>query len=429
MYTRRCFLKSSFTAAGGATLAVLTRSCLNSGSSKKRNNAKHSHNFTALLDQYRSELLESVVPFWMKHGIDWENGGICTCLSDEGKVLSQDKYMWSQLRAIWTFSALYNKIERRKEWLDIAQHIFEFARKYGRDEHGHWIFSVSKDGKPLKGATSIYADGFAINGFTELAKANGNQEAIRLARETYTNVRERLSHPGSYPTEPLPIPPGAKAHGISMIFGMIFHELGQYLNDRQIIQAGLDHADQVMTVFRRPERKRLYEFVKLDNTLFDTPPGRTIVPGHAIEAMWFMIHIYRQTHNQERIRQAVDCIRWNIELGWDAEHGGILLARDAEGSFWADKWNTKIWWPHTEALYALLLSYSITREPWCMEWFKRVHDYSFSHFPVSHYGEWFQRFDRYGKKINNISAMPVKDPFHLARSLINCIGVLKQLAS
>jgi N-acylglucosamine 2-epimerase len=146
--------------------------------------------------------------------------------------------------------------------------------------------------------------------------------------------------------------------------------------------------------------------------------------------MWFMIHIYRQSGNQKLIRQAIDCIRWHIELGWDTEcGGGILLARDAEGSFWADKWDTKIWWPHTEALYALLLAYSITHEHWCLEWLKKVHDYAFTHFPVPRYGEWYQRFDRYGKKINNIAAMPVKDPYHLARSLIYCTGVLKQLSS
>ncbi len=384
--------------------------------------------FKNLVKIYRSELLDSVVPFWLKYAVDWENGGICTCLSDEGDVLSQDKYMWSQLRAIWTFSALYNRIEKRKEWLEVALHIFEFVKKYGRDNMSRWIYSVNKEGTPLKGATSIYTDGFAINGFTELAKATGSQEVIQLALDTYYNVQKRLAEPGSYPTDPLPIPPNAKAQGISMIFSIVFSELGQYLNDRDILRTGFEHAEQVMNVFLQPEKQRLYEFVKSDNMLLETQPGLTIVPGHAIESMWFMIHIYQQLNDQNRIRQAVDCISWHIELGWDAEYGGILLARDAEGSFWEDKWDTKLWWVHTEALYALLLAYSITDEKWCLDWFKRVHDYAFSHYPVPHYGEWYQRLDRHGNHISNIADLPVKDPFHLARSLINCIGVLEKLA-
>ncbi len=386
--------------------------------------------FSSLLNQYRSELLDRVVPFWLNYGIDWKNGGICTCISDDGRVLSDDKYMWSQLRAIWTFSALYNRIEHRQEWLDVALNIYNFVKKYGRDETGNWVFHVARDGKTLEGATSIYGDGFAIYGLTELARATGDAEAIRLARETYANVRRRLAQPGSYGTAPLPIPPGAQAHGIAMIFSHVFHELGCYLNDPSVVASGVELANQVMDVFRRPEQRRVFEFAKLDGSLLDVPPGRTVNPGHVLESMWFMIHIYRRPNDTAhqsaaRIRQAIDTIRWHIELGWDAEYGGIVLARDAEGSRWEQFPDSKIWWVHTEALYALLLAYSISKEQWCADWFQRVHDYSFSHFPVPHYGEWVQNLDRYGKKFDAVVGLPVKDPFHLARSLINCIELLQ----
>ena len=137
--------------------------------------------FVDLLALYRAELLERVVPFWLNNAVDWGNGGILTCISDEGRVLSEDKYMWSQLRAIWTFSALYNKIEPRGEWLDVARHIFDFARRHGRDEQGQWVFCVDQNGRVLQGATSIYADGFALYGLTELARATDDQEVIDLA--------------------------------------------------------------------------------------------------------------------------------------------------------------------------------------------------------------------------------------------------------
>ena len=383
--------------------------------------------FSVLLKQYRAELLDRTIPFWMKYGVDWKNGGICTCISDDGRVLSDDKYMWSQLRAIWTFSALWNKIERRQEWLDVALNIYNFVKQYGRDENGNWVFLIDKNGKHLQGATSIYADGFAIYGLTELARATGNQEVLQLARETYANVQRRLAQPGSYGTAPLPIPPGAKAHGISMIFSLVFTELGELLNDSAILHAGLDHANQVMSVFLRPEQERLYEFARLDDTLLDVPPGRVVNPGHAIESMWFMIHILQRVNDHARIRQAIDAIKWHIELGWDEEYGGIFLARDAEGSFWENKWDTKIWWPHTEALYALLLAYSISKEQWCLAWFQRVHDYAFAHFPVPQSGEWIQNLDRQGRKLEATIALPVKDPFHLSRALIYSVGVLEQM--
>ena len=286
-------------------------------------------NFNEFHQLYRAELLERTIPFWLKYGIDWQHGGICTCISDDGRVLSGDKYVWSQLRAIWTFSALYNQIERKPEYLDAATHIFNFIKHYGRNERGErseWYFCLDQNGQPLfDGATSIYCDGFAIYGFTEFARATGNQEAIDLAHQTYDNVQPRLAQPGSYQTHPLPIPAGAKAHGISMIFASAFGELGDYLNDRAITNAALDHADQVMDVFRRPADRRLYEFVNLDNSPLKSPPGRVVNPGHVIESMWFMIHLFQRENDQARIQQAIETIRWHLDFGWDDEYGGLFL--------------------------------------------------------------------------------------------------------
>lgn len=379
----------------------------------------------SLRQLYRAELLDSVIPFWLKYAMDWKNGGICTCISDQGEILSTDKYMWSQLRAIYTFSCLYNKIEKRQEWLDAAMNIYEFVKNRGRDGEARWMYCVSKDGRPLQGATSIYADGFAIGAFLELAKATSDKEATGLAIETYRNVQKYLPYPGTYRTDPLPIPPGTKAHGISMIFAHFFYNLGDYLDNPEIKRAGLDHAEQVMNDFISPGRQLLFEFVKEDKCTSGSPVPETVVPGHVLESMWFMIHIYRQEGNNNYIRKAIDCIKWHIEKGWDPEYGGILLAQNARGSFWEDKENTKLWWVHTEAIYALLLAYSLTKEDWCLEWFVKVHNYAFSRYPVPVYGEWLQRLDRQGNSINNIAGLPVKDPYHLARALINCIQLLE----
>ena len=385
--------------------------------------------FVDFLAIYRAELLERVVPFWLQHAVDWQHGGLLTCIADDGTVLSTDKYLWSQLRAIWTFSALYNRIEPRQEWLDVALHIYDFVRRHGRDDQGRWVFAVDQDGRVLQGADSIFADGFAIYGLTELARATGDASVAELALETYHNVQERLARPGSYGIGPFTLPENGKAHAVSMIFSLVFDELGRLLNDPAIIAAGRAHADEVMDVYRRPERQLLYEYVHTDGTLIDTPQGRSIVPGHAIESMWFMMHIYRRTGDAARIQQATECIRWHLDVGWDDEYGGLVHARDAEGGEpWWRFADAKLWWPQTESLYALLLAWEHTREPWCLDWFARFHDYAFDHYPVAEYGEWTQRLDRAGRPFNQTVALPVKDPFHLPRALILCIDVLQRLA-
>lgn len=384
--------------------------------------------FPRLRALYRTELLERVVPFWLEHAVDRQYGGLLTCVSDQGQVLSTDKYLWSQLRAIWTFSALYNRLEPRDEWLDVAWRTYEFVRQHGRDQEGRWVFAVTREGEVLQGAASIYADGFAIYGLTELARATGDRAVVDLALDTYENVQRRLARPGSYGTAPFEVPMGGKAHAVSMIFSLVFDELGHYLSDEAIVQSGRYQASQVMDLFLRPEHRLLFEFVGPGNTLLDTPQGRSVVPGHAIESMWFMMHIYRRAGETARVRQAVEAIRWHVEFGWDEEYGGIYHARDAGGGeAWWRFAEAKLWWPHTEALYALLLAHEETGAPWCLDWYERVHDYAFGHYPVPGHGEWTQKLDRFGKKMAETVALPVKDPFHLPRALILGIEALERV--
>jgi len=115
----------------------------------------------------------------------------------------------------------------------------------------------------------------------------------------------------------------------------------------------------------------------------------------------------------------------------DREHGGILVGIDLEGRepvYWRNA-EKKLWWGvHAETLGGLLVAYEHCCEDWCLGWYHRVHEWSFAHFPVPEHGEWTQRLGREGKKITTLIALPVKDPFHLPRSLIVAIGTLRRLA-
>ncbi len=89
--------------------------------------------FKVLAEQYRSELFDSVLPFWLKNSQDKEYGGYFSCLDRDGSVYDTDKFVWLQGREIWLFSMLYNKVEKRREWLDCAIQGAEFLKKYGHD--------------------------------------------------------------------------------------------------------------------------------------------------------------------------------------------------------------------------------------------------------------------------------------------------------
>ena len=239
----------------------------------------------------REHLLESVAPFWTRHAWDRESGVLRTCIEDDGTVLSDDIYMWSQLRAIWTFSALYDRIETRPEWLEVARGLVAFCSRHGRDDSGRWCYRLDPQGNVLEGATSLYADGFAIYGLSEYYRVTGDRQALDLALETFRIAQARLAVPGSYTTAPYTIPEGAKAHGVSMIFSIVLNDLARVSGDADVEAAALDHAQQILSDFLRDETGLVHEYVQLDGEPLDSPLGRAVVPGHAIESMWFLILI------------------------------------------------------------------------------------------------------------------------------------------
>ena len=52
--------------------------------------------------------------------------------------------LWSVIDAalIWYFG---NQIDARAEWLAVAHNLFIFAKAFGRDEAGRWVFAVNQD--------------------------------------------------------------------------------------------------------------------------------------------------------------------------------------------------------------------------------------------------------------------------------------------
>ena len=89
----------------------------------------------------------------------------------------------------------------------------------------------------------------------------------------------------------------------------------------------------------------------------------------------------------------------------------------------------KLWWPQNEAEYACLLAYDLTRDQKYWDWYMRIHDYSFSHFPDAEYGDWFKYLRRDGSLSSNVKGTRWAGMFHHARMLLNCWHLLERLQS
>lgn len=385
--------------------------------------------FHAYANLYRHTLLENVIPFWETHSPDREHGGFFTCLNRDGSVYDTDKFVWLQGRQVWTFAMLYNRVEARPQWLALARQGAEFLRAHGRDANGAWYFALTRQGQPLIQPYNIFSDCFAAMAFGQYALAAGDDWAAELARATYHNILLRQDHPkGAYDKQ---VPGARPLRGFAqpMILSNLVLELEPLLPPAEV-EAALDQCvASVMGPFLDPTTQLIVENIAPDGSRVDSFDGRLLDPGHALEAMWFVMDIAQRRGDTALIQQATQVALATLEFGWDRQYGGLFYFMDRLGHPPQQlEWDQKLWWVHLETLVALLQGYALTRRPECWDWFERVHAYTWAHFPDAEFGEWYGYLNRQGEVLLPLKGGKWKGCFHLPRALLRCWKLFEQLS-
>ncbi|NLG51960.1 MAG: N-acylglucosamine 2-epimerase [Chloroflexi bacterium] len=385
------------------------------------------------LECYRQDL-DACIAFWLQHSLDREYGGYFTALDRDGTVYDTKKYMWLQGREVWMFSRLYNEWERKQEYLDAATLGLHFMRRYGRDEQGRIYFSLTRDGKPFFYQRKPYAAVFYMLGLLEYFKATGDESCLQESVDLFWRIREWINNPSLMGRPVMAGQPPMSGLADVMVLASMAIELTQVQDDpryrdvmREAIAGVRRHYD--------PERRILVENVPLTPMdIHEWPETRMFIPGHSIEVAWFLLHILENlpdipADEQAAAQQlALVVIEGSLEYGWDKEFGGLYYYMDL-GGFPSLKLEAdmKLWWPHTETLYALVLAYSLTRQDRWLSWLERVHQYSYAHFADPEYGEWFGYCDRRGNLTHTCKGGNYKGCFHVPRFLLMTIQRLQQL--
>lgn len=380
-----------------------------------------------LANQYKNELLENVLPFWLNHSKDAEFGGYFTCLLRDGKVFDSDKFIWLQARQVWTFAMFYNRFEKRQEWLDFAVHGADFLQKYGHDKNGKWYFSLNQKGQPLIQPYNIFSDCFATMAFGQLYQATQKEEYAQIAISTFQNILKRQSNPKGIYNKSYPNTRPLKNFALPMILCNLCLEIEPLLEKELVEQTISDCIHEVMNVFYHEESGLILENVTPDGHFSDSFEGRLLNPGHAIEAMWFIMDLGKRSNNQALIQTATNRMLHMLEFGWDKQYDGIFYFLDFKGHPTQQlEWNQKLWWVHLETLVALLKGYQLTKSEKCWEWFERVHEYTWNHFPDPNFGEWFGYLNRQGEALLDLKGGKWKGCFHVPRGIFQCYQMLNK---
>ena len=385
--------------------------------------------FKKLASKYKTELLDSVLPFWLNNSIDKEYGGYFSCLDRDGSVYDTDKFIWLQGREVWLFSMLCNKLGEKQEWMDAAIQGAEFLKKYGHNGDYDFYFSLTREGKPLVEPYNIFSNTFACMAFAQLAKATGSEEYAEISRRIFKRILERRVNPKGKWSKAVPGMRPMKDFALPMIICNMALEVEDIINDPQLLEKTIDEClHEVLDVFYQPDLGCMLENVSsLDNSRLDCFEGREINPGHNLEALWFMMNLGIRRNDKALVNKCVEISLSVIERGWDKEYGGIFYFLDSKGAPQQKlEWDQKLWWVHIESAIAMIKGYQLTGNKKCLEWFEKLDEYMWSRFKDPLHPEWFGYLNRRGEMLLPLKGGKWKGCFHVPRGLFEIWQILEK---
>lgn len=378
-----------------------------------------------LIATYRDGLLNDTLPFWTRHCVDRQHGGFMMSLNQDGSVIDTDKGVWQQARFTWLLGELYNNVEPRDEWLELAKHGGRFLDQHCFDPaDGRMWFHVTREGQPIRKRRYAFSESFAAIAYGELAKATGDQRFAEQAERAFQAFIDHNLNPQGVQPKFTDVRP---TRGIG--FPMITIVTAQELRDSIHLPAADEWINRSIEDIRRfhvkPEIQCVMETVGISGELLDHFDGRTLNPGHAIEGAWFIMAEGTRRQDRELIHTGCQMLDWMWQRGWDKEHGGLLYFADVNGlpvqEYWHDM---KFWWPHNETIIATLMAYTLTGDEKYADWHRQIHDWSYQHFPDHQHGEWFGYLHRDGSLSSRLKGNLWKGPFHLPRMQLICWQLL-----
>lgn len=387
----------------------------------------HQNECRALAAYYRRHLLEDIMPFWDGRILDNQYGGYFNCFDRSGILYDDIKPGWFAGRSMYMYSALYNKIEKRQRWLDIASAGRSFLEEKAMDKSFRFHYMMQRDGSQIMENETIFTDHFAVKGLFEYIEASGSTRDIPLAEKIFDTLLANISNSDIVLAESAD--KRFMKHAVNFMNLLIGIEAGRLFPEKAKPLTE-DALHKTLYVFANSAEQAPLEYVLLSGEPLYEGVGRIIDPGHTLESLWFSMHAGLECASEQIVCRASEIVDWVIDRAWDNEYGGFYQNVDVfdavpEKPFLTNNyagidvaWDDKIWWVQSEALYTLALSALETGNERHFQYFLKLHDYCKTCFFDRDYGEWYSLLKRDGSMLSDKKGSRLKGPYHVPRSVM-----------
>lgn len=376
-------------------------------------------------ERYRKALLDRFVPNMDKYVVDHELGGfMCALNIATRKLESTDKRAWYEGRGIWTYSFLYNNIEKKPEYLTIAKKSIDFITKLLPEDDKFFPGSFTREGVPRsKGEGDIYGNLFVAEGLAEYAKATGEKRYFDLARKILMKAVARYDRPDfSYAYRAEKREPGARILGHWMILISLCTQLLKQQPDAEI-QALADRCvDVVMNHHINPKFLLVNEAISHDYKILDDKIASQYADiGHGCETFAFIMAYAVFRRNAALFHAAAGQFKKHVTVAADPVYGGYFRVLENTDS------NTyilpKVRWLQEEILIGCLLLIEHTGDPWAVKCYMETDAYITEKFTHPEYAFIVDNGNRQMDKPSEVRA----EHYHHPRQLMVCMLAMDRI--
>lgn len=146
-----------------------------------------------LKKQLSDNLENNILSYWSAKMPDETNGGFYGRIDRNDKIISDaPKGGILNARILWTYSSAY-RVTGNPEYLHLATRARDYILKYFIDrEYGGAFMMLNATGEPQDTRKHTYTQAFFIYGLSEYARATGDKEALKEAKNIFKLFEKRV---------------------------------------------------------------------------------------------------------------------------------------------------------------------------------------------------------------------------------------------
>lgn len=386
--------------------------------------------------QFETELRDNILPFWMQHTLDHENGGFYGAVTNDLHVHNQvERSAVICSRILWTFSTAA-RLYGEETYFHTAQWAFDYLTAFFWDEQFQGIYwSLDRYGRPVNDRKHTYAQAFSIYAFSAYYQATSEPKSLSLAQkqfellETHTfdpvyggNIECRARDWSSLADTRL----SDKEINSSKSMNTLLHLMEAYASLAQIWSDAIlsEKLGGLVKIFldKIIDSHSGHQHMFFDNHWNSL--SNDISFGHDIETSWLLLETAKVLGDPillDRVRKTGLIMAQAVYQQAFNPDGSILYEITPNEK----PKQTRHWWAHAEAVVGFYNAYQLSGQMHFADAADKVWNYIQAFFVDRQNGDWFKQLRSNGQPIlSHHKVGPWECPYHHARM---CFEMIERL--